>query len=224
MHHIALLNLSKKKIACPDAPDLIAGGGLEMVEARFPKGYGLKLKAGTRILAIAAFYHSASQANGVMASFTLELAAENEPLVPLEAYQISVNEGCYLGASSRHGDDTDEGIAIHPGLQVRSVPIRFEMDGCVRFAYPHGHDYLVLMALENTSAKRTELRTMPDATQTGSILGFKPAQVYSDARGFPVNVKDQYEMMMLYHRPLQDIGDRYGMAIYVLYMTQGPCK
>ena len=61
------------------------------------------------------------------------------------------------------------------------------MDGCVKFAYPHGHDELLLIALEDKTAKKTLLRTVPDVAQDGTFLAFQSHQVYGDPQGFAVD-------------------------------------
>jgi hypothetical protein len=98
------------------------------------------------------------------------------------------------------------------------------MDGCVKFAYPHGHDELLLIALENKTARQTLLRTVPDVAQDGTFLEFRPHQVYRDDRGFSVNTKDDYEMVMVYHHPLHNPNTQHGMGNYLLYMTPGTCS
>lgn len=196
---------------------------MEMIEAHFPPGYGVKLEQGSKILAVVAFYHHVPPMKDVMATFTMEVVSEETPLQPMEAYHIGVNVGCYTKLSERAKDETGEGIALIPGFQVRSAPIRFTLDGCVKFAYPHGHDQLALITLENKTARRTLLRTAPDVALDGTFIGFPSHQVYADSVGFSVNTQDEYEMTMVYHRPLQDVGPRYGMGNYMLYMTPGIC-
>ena len=98
------------------------------------------------------------------------------------------------------------------------------MDGCVKFAYPHGHDELLLIALENKTRKQTLLRTVPDVAFDGTFLEFQPHQVYKDAQGFPVTKDDDYEMVMVHHHPLQKQEVQHGMGNYLLYMTPGTCS
>jgi hypothetical protein len=142
----------------------------------------------------------------------------------MEVYQIGVNVVCYSKFGSRGKGETDEGMQIKPGVQVLSAPVKFLMDGCVKFAYPHGHDQLLLITLENKTTNQTLLRTVPDVTQDGTFLAFPPHQVYRDATGFSVSTHDDYEMTMVYHRLLHDQKDQYGMGNYLLYMTPGTCK
>jgi hypothetical protein len=96
------------------------------------------------------------------------------------------------------------------------------MDGCVKFAYPHGHDKLLMIALDNKTKKQTLLRTVPDVTRDGAFLQFQPHQVYKD-KGFPVTKADDYEMVMVHHHPLQKEEALHGMGNYLLYMTPGAC-
>jgi len=86
-----------------------------------------------------------------------------------------------------------------------------------------GHDELLLIALENKTTKQTLLRTVPDVAQDGTFIAFQPHQVYRDARGFSVTMKDEYEMVMVYHHPLHDSRVQHGMGNYLLYMTPGVC-
>jgi hypothetical protein len=57
LHHILLINQDKDSVSCPGEPLFFAGAGLEMTEARFPSGYGVKLAKGQKLMAIVAFYH-----------------------------------------------------------------------------------------------------------------------------------------------------------------------
>ena len=123
----------------------------------------------------------------------------------------------------REKDQTDEGIEIRSGVQVHAAPLKFAMDGCVKFAYPHGHDELLLIALENKTRKETLLRTVPDVSMDGTFLAFPPHQVYKNGQGFPVTKTDDYEMVMVHHHPLQKKEDQHGMGNYLLYMTPGAC-
>lgn len=225
LHHISVLNMNRESPYCQGMTYLVAGSGIEMYAARFPAGYGVKLAKGTKLIAVMAFYHNVPPTKDVMASFTMEMAPEGTPVQPMEAHNASISVDCYGKWDVKKAkDETDEGITLQPGVQVRTVPVKFQMDGCVKFAYPHGHDYLVLFTLENKTAQRTLLRTMPAAAPDGTLLGFPVQQVYADGAGFAVNTRDEYEVTMIYHRPLHDPGPRYGMANYLMYMTPGDCQ
>ncbi len=103
------------------------------------------------------------------------------------------------------------------------APLKFRVDGCVKSAYPHGHDQVLLIALENKTVQKTLLRTVPDVAPDGTFLSFLPHQVYRNAQGFPVTTRDEYEMVMVRHRPLQEPLMNHGMRNYLLYMTAGSC-
>ena len=223
LHHILLINLDKESVSCPGEPLFFAGAGLEMSEARFPSGYGVKLVKGQKLMTIVAFYHGVPPTKDVMASFTMEMAPKGTAVQALDVYQVGVNMVCYSQFPKRRKDETDEGIEVRPGVQVDRAPLKFRMDGCVKFAYPHGHDQVVLIALENTTARQTLLRTVPDVAPDGAFLLFPAHQVYQSARGFGVNTRDDYEVVMVHHRPLQDPHLNHGMGNYLLYMTPGQC-
>jgi hypothetical protein len=223
LHHILLINQDRESVSCANEPLFFAGAGLEMTEARFPPGYGVKIAKGEKLMAIVAFYHGVPPTKDVMASFTMEMAPKGAALQALEVYQVGVNTVCYSQFSKRRKDETDEGIEVQPGVQVDRAPLKFRMDGCVKFAYPHGHDQVLLIALENKTAPRTLLRTVPDVAADGSFLTFPPHQIYRDAKGFEVSTRDDYEMVMVHHRLLQDPRPNHGMGNYLLYMTPGRC-
>jgi hypothetical protein len=223
LHHVLLMNLDKDSVSCPGEPLFFAGAGMEMTETKFPAGYGVRLEKDKKLMVVVAFYHKALPTKDVMATFTIELAPEGVPVQDMDVYQVGVNIVCYSKFDQRGPNQTDEGIIINPGLQVQSAPLKFNMDGCVKFAYPHGHDQLLLIALDNKTTKKTLLRTVPDVEPDGNFRAFQPHQVYKDDRGFSVNTRDEYEMTMVYHRPLHDPEEGHGMGNYLLYMTPGTC-
>lgn len=223
LHHILMLNNDKESVSCPGEPLFFAGAGLEMTEARFPQGYGVKLEKGKKLMSVVAFYHKAPPTKDVMATFTMEMAPEGTAIQEMDVYQVGVNIVCYSKFRERGKDQTDEGIEIKSGVQILSAPVKFRMDGCVKFAYPHGHDELLLIALEDKTATRTLLRTVPDVAQDGTFLAFQPHQVYRDPQGFPISANNAYEMTMVYHHPLQLSENQHGMGNYLLYMTPGAC-
>ena len=223
LHHITVLSFDRQKDFCHGAPYLVAGTGVEMTEARFPKGYGVKLKKGERLLALVSFYQNVPPTKDVIARFTMELLSKDLLVQELEPYHVSVTVNCYSTSSSMAKDETDEGVALTPGLQIRSKTVKFPKETCVKAAYPHGHDYLALMTLDNQTAGRTLLRTLPSSSLKGLLQGFPPHQIYENLQGFSVNSQDEYQMTMVYYRPLGDSGPRFGMASYLLYMTDGPC-
>ncbi|MGQ0810107.1 MAG: hypothetical protein ACT4OO_02640 [Nitrospiraceae bacterium] len=224
LHHILMLNNDKESVSCADEPLFFAGAGLEMTEARFPDGYGVKLEKGKRLMSVVAFYHKAPPTKDVMATFTMYVAPEGAPVKDMDVYQVGVNIVCYSKFGQRGKDQTDEGIEIKPGVTTLSAPLKFRMDGCVKFAYPHGHDQLLLIALENKTTNRTLLRTVPDVAQDGTFIAFQPHQVFKDSQGFSVTKSDDYEMTMVYHHPLHDPQVQHGMGNYLLYMTPGTCS
>ena len=224
LHHVLLINTDKDSVSCPGEPLFFAGAGLEMTEARFPTGYGVKLEKGKKLMAVVAFYHKVPPTKDVMATFTMEMAPEGAAVAAMDVYQVGVNIVCYSKFRARGKGETDEGMEIAPGVSVLSAPLKFRMDGCVKFAYPHGHDQLLLIALENKTTRQTLLRTVPDVTQDGTFLAFQPHQVYKDGRGFSVTTRDDYEMTMVYHHPLHDPQVQHGMGNYLLYMTPGVCS
>jgi hypothetical protein len=223
LHHILMLNNDKPSVSCPGEPLFFAGAGLEMTETRFPEGYGVKLAKGDHLMSIVAFYHKAPITKDVIATFTMYMAPEGVPVKEMDVYQVGVNIVCFSKFSQRGPDQTDEGIEISSGVQVHSAPLKFSMDGCVKFAYPHGHDELLMIGLDNKTKKQTLLRTVPDVTQDGTFLQFQPHQVYKDSQGFPVTKADEYEMVMVHHHPLQKQDAHHGMGNYLLYMTPGAC-
>ena len=223
LHHVLMLNNSKPSVSCEGEPLFFAGAGLEMTETRFPDGYGVKLAKDDHLMSIVAFYHGAPITKDVMASFTMYMAPEGAPIKDMDVYQVGVNIVCFSKFSQRGPDQTDEGIEITTGVQVHKAPLKFRMDGCVKFAYPHGHDELLMIGLDNITKKQTLLRTVPDVTQDGTFLEFQPHQVYKDPQGFPVTKADDYEMVMVHHHPLQKDTAQHGMGNYLLYMTPGAC-
>ncbi|MGQ0695167.1 MAG: hypothetical protein ACT4OL_06270 [Nitrospiraceae bacterium] len=223
LHHILMINNTKPSVSCPGEPLFFGGAGLEMTETRFPDGYGVKLAKSDRLMTVVAFYHKAPPTKDVMASFTMYFAPKSEPVKELDIYQVGVNIVCYSKFGQRPADQTDEGIEIRPGVQVHTAPLKFRMDGCVKFAYPHGHDELLLIALENKTRNQTLLRTVPDVDQDGTFREFQPHQVYKDSQGFPITKEDDYEMVMVHHHPLQKEEPHHGMGNYLLYMTPGSC-
>ncbi|MFO0730704.1 MAG: hypothetical protein U0231_16820 [Nitrospiraceae bacterium] len=224
LHHILMMNNDKPSVSCDGEPLFFAGAGLEMTEARFPEGYGVKLGKGQNLMSIVAFYHKAPPTKDVMARFTMYGAPKGTKVQEMDVYQVGVNIVCYSKFGQRGADQTDEGIEIKPGVTIHSAPLKFNMDGCVKFAYPHGHDELLLIALENKTTKETLLRTVPDVDSEGTFRDFLPHQVYKDAKGFPITKKDDYEMVMVHHHPLQNPNIQHGMGTYLLYMTPGSCQ
>lgn len=136
LHHILLMNQDKESVSCAKEPLFFAGAGLEMTEARFPPGYGVKLAKGEKLMAIVAFYHGVPPTKDVMASFTMDMAPKGAAVQALDVYQVGVNTVCYSQFGKRRKDETDEGIEVQPGVQVDRAPLKFRMDGCVKFAYP----------------------------------------------------------------------------------------
>jgi hypothetical protein len=223
LHHVLMLNNSKPSVSCEGEPLFFAGAGLEMTETRFPDGYGVKLAKGDRLMSIVAFYHKAPITKDVMATFTMYMAPEGTSIKEMDVYQVGVNIVCFSKFSQRGPNQTDEGIEITTGVKVHSEPLKFSMDGCVKFAYPHGHDELLMIGLDNKTKNQTLLRTVPDVAQDGTFLEFQPHQVYKDSQGFPVTKADDYEMTMVHHHPLQKKEPHHGMGNYLLYMTPGAC-
>lgn len=221
LHHILMLNNDRPSVSCPGEPLFFGGAGLEMTEARFPEGYGVKLAKGDHLMSVVAFYHKAPPTKNVMATFTMYMASK--PVKEMDVYQVGVNIVCYSKFGQRGADQTDEGIEIQPGVQIHRAPLKFLMDGCVKFAYPHGHDELLMIALENKTRKQTLLRTVPDVDADGTFREFLPHQVYNDPRGFQVTAAEDYEMVMVHHHPLQKQELQHGMGNYLLYMTPGAC-
>jgi hypothetical protein len=223
LHHISLWDMSRESTFCPGAPYNFAGAGMELTDASFPHGYGVTLKKGSTILAIAHFYHDVPAVKDVMASITLKIAPDGMSVAPMVAYHVSVNADCHTKVFERPKDETDEGIQLQSGLQIRSNVIKFRVGGCVKAAFAHGHDQLALITLEDKSTGWTLLRTVPSVASDGTFLGFAPHQVFTDKVGFPVSPTHEYEMTMVYHQLLHDKHRRHGMADYLMFMTPGPC-
>ena len=224
LHHILLLDMDQKSISCPGEPLFFAGAGMEMTETKFPKGYGVKLDHTHKLMTLVAFYHKAAPTKNAMARFTMYTEPKGNQTQNMQVYQVGVNVVCFSKFKQRPKDQTDEGIHIEPGVQVKSSPLHFLTDGCVKYAYPHGHNGVLLIALEDQTRKRTLLRTVPDVEIDGTLLGFRNHQVYSNGKGFSVNTKDKYEMVLVHHRPLHQEEEAYGMGNYLLYMTPGECS
>ena len=224
LHHILLQNLEEKSLSCPGEPTYFAGAGIEITDAKFPTGYGVPIKKNSKLVAVVAFYHQVPPTKDVMATFTMDLAPDGANIKPVKAYTVGVNVVCYSQFSKRPPNESDEGRALKAGtVQVDSKPLKFTVDGCVKYAYPHGHDGLLLIALDNKTTNQTLLRSVPDVESNGNLRGFLSQQVYSNTKGFPVNMKDDYEMTMVYHLNRQEAVDLHGMGNYLLYVSPGAC-
>ncbi len=224
LHHILLINTSRDSVSCPGEPLFFAGAGLEQVDSQFPPGYGVKLAKDDKLMAVVAFYHKVPPTKDVIATFTMDMAPAGASIKEMDVYQVGVNIVCYSKFDLRGPNQTDEGIEINPGVTVMSAPLKFRMDGCVKFAYPHGHDELLLITLDNKSKGQTLLRTVPDVDRDGTLIAFQPHQIYKDPRGFSISSQDEYEITMVYHHPLHDRQVKHGMGNYLLYMTPGACS
>jgi hypothetical protein len=183
------------------------------------------IKKDSKLVAVVAFYHKVPPTKDAIATFTMDLAPEGAEVKPVKAYTVGVNVVCYSQFSKRPSNQTDEGIELKVGLvQVDSKPLKFTIDGCVKYAYPHGHDGLLLIALDDKTSNQTLLRSVPDTEPNGNLRGFLSHQIYSNAKGFPVSTKNEYEMTMVYHLNRQESIDLHGMGNYLLYLTPGPCE
>ena len=224
LHHILLQNLEEKSLSCPGEPTYFAGAGIEVTDAKFPTGYGVPIKKNSRLVAVVAFYHKVPPTKDVMATFTMDLAPDGAGIKPVKAYTVGVNVVCYSQFGKRPANESDEGRELKAGVvQVDTKPLKFTMDGCVKYAYPHGHDGLLLIALDNKTTNQTLLRSVPNVESNGYLRGFLPQQVYSNTKGFPVNTKDEYEMTMVHHLNRQEQVDLHGMGNYLLYVSPGSC-
>ncbi len=223
LHHILLLDMDQDSISCPGEPLFFAGAGMEMRETRFPEGHGVKLDKTHKLMALVAFYHKAAPTKDAMARFTIFTAPKGKDVHPMQVYQVGVNVVCFSKFDQRPANQSDEGIFIEPGVQVMKEPLKFLVDGCVKYAYPHSHNGALLIALENRTKNETLLRTVPDVQADGTLIGFPDRQIYSDPIGFPVSTKEDYQMVLVHHRPLEQQGDIRGMGNYLLYMTQEAC-
>jgi len=225
LHHILLQNLEEKSLSCPGEPTYFAGAGIEITDAKFPPGYGVSIKKDSKLVAVVAFYHKVPPTKDVIATFTMDLAPDGAAVKPIKAYTVGVNVVCYSQFSKRPSNESDEGRELKVGaVQVDSKPLKFTVDGCVKYAYPHGHDGLLLIALDNKTTNQTLLRSVPDVESTGNLRGFLSHQVYSSTKGFPVTMKDEYEMTMAYHLNRQESLDLHGMGNYLLYVSPGACE
>lgn len=197
---------------------------MEMSEAHFPKGYGIKQGKGNKLVAVVAFYHDVPVTKGVMAALKLWVAPGGTKLIALDSYHVGVNVGCYTRLDQREKGETDEGILLQPGLQVKTAIVKFLVDGCVKYAYPHAHDNVVLLTLEDVGNRRTLLRSVPNVSIGGSLLEFPTTQIYSDPVGFKVSTRESYRIVMVYHVPLAGQKTLYGMGNYLMYLTLEGCE
>src|SRR5207247_5073335 len=123
------------------------------------------------------------------ATVTLDLAPEGASVKPIKAYTVGVNVVCYSQFSKRPPNESDEGRELKPGIvQVDSKPLKFTVDACVKYAYPHGHDGLLLIALDNKTTNQTLLRNVPDVENRDKLLGFLPHQVICMTHGSPLHI------------------------------------
>jgi hypothetical protein len=222
LHHFSVLDATRSSTFCEGAPYLLVGSGVELTEAMFPAGYGLTVKKGARLLAMATFYHGVPPSNGVVAELTMWLAPAGSHIEPLDTYLVSVTSDCYT-RYVRASDETEEGFRLEPGIVTRSVPVSFPFEACIKYAYSHLHDFATLLTLSNQSRRHTLLRTVPDLTLDGRMRGIPQRQTYSDRGGLSVTPQDRYELTMVYYTPLQTSTQRYGMGMYILYLTRGLC-
>jgi hypothetical protein len=222
LHHFSILDTTRSSTFCEGAPYLLVGSGVELTEATFPVGYGLTVKKGARLLAVAAFYHDVAPSSDVLAELTMLLAPEESHIEPLDAYLVSVTSDCYTRYVQAL-DETEEGLRLGPGILTRAVPVSFPFEACIKYAYSHLHDFAALLTLTNLSRRETLLRTVPELSLDGRMRGIPQHQIYSDRGGWSVTPEDRYELSMMYYTPLQTSASRYGMGMYILYLTRGPC-
>ena len=76
-------------------------------------------------MSIVAFYHKAPPTKDVMATFTMYMAPESQPVKAMDVYQVGVNIVCYSKFGATRSGPDGRGIEIKPGVQVHAAPLKF---------------------------------------------------------------------------------------------------
>src|SRR5437899_12538112 len=72
LHHILLQNLEEKSLSCPGETSYFAVTGIEVTDAQFAEGYGVRIQKGSKWIALVAFYHKVPPTKDVLATFTMD--------------------------------------------------------------------------------------------------------------------------------------------------------
>ena len=130
LHHILMLNNDEPSVSCDGEPLFFAGAGLEMTEARFPEGYGVKLGKGQNLMSVVAFYHKAPPTKDVMARFTMYVAPKGANIQEMKVYQVgstssaTASSGNGVGSNRRGDRDQARGVGTVGPAQVQDGWLR----------------------------------------------------------------------------------------------------
>lgn len=187
------------------------------------KGYGVKLDTTYTSIALVAFCHKTAQTKNAFSQFMIYTAPKDQSVHPMEIHQVGVNFVCYDKSDQRLANSSDEGVAINPGVQVMTEPLKFLVDRCMKLSYPHSHNGAFLIDTENQPCRQTLLRMDPDVAADNTLLGFPPREVYPDRLDFRSVLKMSMRCSFAHRRPLHKERDIRGRENDLLYLISKTC-
>ncbi len=213
LHHVLLVNRGSAHHRPEGAATMHwgIGTGGDLTAFRFPKGYGLLVRAQDRLELTCMFdnpFHVAYKGVCCEAAVTLQYHQAGVPdLKSLATYWFKVDPGVGYG------------YQVPPGRHERAASFQFPFTGTVVFMVAHLHAHAHALKLEEVGSQRTVWTTAPQQTTDGQ-LQFIPT--WSSPKGWHVTPRETYRLTAIYNNPLTTPIDAMGVLGVFAYPDAAP--
>jgi hypothetical protein len=204
VHHLIVVNFSRRQLIYPAAERLL-GAGAETDDATIPKTVGIPMSRGMQLGMYVAWHNDTGQdLDNVHIRLTLLWTPENQVPRPVSALPIYMDANLTVGGSNT--------FDIPPGRSSKAYEFTLPIGGRLLAVGGHLHQYGVGVQLEDAVREKTLARVSARRDSTGAITSVGRRLLAVSGDGLKLKQGRRYRITGSYDNPTGQMLSRSAMA------------
>lgn len=204
MHHMILVNFSRRQLVYP-AFERLLGAGTETGDASVPRTIGVPMKPGMDLGVYIAWHNSTGvDLHGVTLTMRMLYTPANQVPRPVNAMPLYLDANLTVGGSNM--------FDVPPGRSEKSFTFTLPVGGRLLGVGGHLHDYGVMVRLEDAESGKELTRVVATRDSTGHVLKISRKLFGVGGRGLKLEANHRYRVVGVYDNPTGHVLKNGAMA------------
>ena len=205
MHHLIMVNFSRRQLLYSAAERLMGAGTETDGEITVPKTIGVPMKPGMRLGMYVAWHNDTGQdLDGVYLKVTMLWTPRNQNPPPVDALPIYMDVNLTVGGSNT--------FDVPPGHSSKSYEFTLPVGGRLLGVGGHMHDYGTLVRLEDAETGKVLTKVVAQRSPDGKVEKVSRKLFGVSGSGLRVKANHRYRVVGEYDNPTGEFRPKGAMA------------
>jgi hypothetical protein len=212
MHHLIMVNFSRRQLVYPAAERLMGAGTETDGEVSVPKTIGIPMKPGMKLGMYVAWHNDTGRdLKGVYLKLAMLWTPKNQNPPPVNSLPIYMDVNLTVGGSNT--------FDVPPGKSTKSFVFTLPVGGRLLGVGGHMHDYGVRVRLEDAETGKVLTSVTAKRDSAGKVEGMSRRLFGVTGEGLKLKANHQYRVVGEYDNPTNETRVKGAMAHMVGLFT-----